>query len=154
MEPATDNLLLAQRARELRDTWQGRALTGIKGPFRAVLMSVLAHNFEGAIYTLCAVVDPNFDGSIPAPHLTSAAKIAKTGAVVADVVDRFGNIKEKVIFASEGQMRDAFRALADTLKLPDNERIELFRCAQRWVVADRRLDPNMDPQDPDARRLH
>jgi hypothetical protein len=51
-------------------------------------------------------------------------------------------------------MRDAFRRLADHVKLNDPERIELFKYAQRWVVADRRLDPTLDPQDPDARRLH
>jgi hypothetical protein len=29
----------------------------------------------------------------------------------------------------------------------------MFAAVKRWVVADRRLDPNMDPQDPDAKRL-
>jgi hypothetical protein len=51
-------------------------------------------------------------------------------------------------------MRDAFRRLADRLKLNDADRIELFKCVQRWVVADRRLDPTFDPKDPDAKRLH
>lgn len=154
MEAIIDHLLMEQRAGELRDTWQGRALAEIQGPFRAVLMSVLAHNFEGAIYTLCAVVIPNFDGSMPAPYLTTAAKISKTGAIVADVCERDGTIKEEVIFVSETQMRDTFRKLADRLKLSDADRIEMFKCAQRWVVADRRLDPTMNPQDPDAKRLH
>ena len=50
-------------------------------------------------------------------------------------------------------MRDAFRRLADRLKLSDSDRIEMFKYVQRWVVADRRLDPTFDPQDPDAKRL-
>jgi hypothetical protein len=29
----------------------------------------------------------------------------------------------------------------------------MFKYAQAWVVADRRLDPTFDPQDPDARRV-
>lgn len=154
MEQEFADLKFLRHAQDLRSTWQSRALSEIKGPFSAVILSVLAHNFEGAIYALCAVSHENFDGSIPAPHLTTAAKIDKTGAIVADVVDRNGVItKDEVIFVSEIQMRDTFRHAADRLKLSDKDRVEFFRCAQRWVVADRRLDPTMDRNDPDARHL-
>jgi hypothetical protein len=140
---------------DLRASWQGRALTEIRGPARAVLLSVLAHTLDTALPTLCAVVFPDFDGSIEPPYLTSAAKIDKSGAVVADVCDRDGVIhKDQVIFLNELQMRDAFRRFADRLKLNDEDRIEMFKYAQAWVVADRRLDPTMDPKDPDAKRLH
>ncbi len=143
-----------QIAFDLRATWQGRALMEIKGPFRAVLMSVLAHTLDEAMVTLCAVVFENFDGSLDPPYLTTAAKINKSGAIVADVCDRVGTIrKDEVIFVSEQQMQDTFRKCADRLKLSDSDRIELFKYAQRWVVADRRLDPNFDPKDPDAKRL-
>ncbi len=139
---------------DLRGSWQGRALGGVQGPFRAVVMSVLAHTLEEAFVTLCAVVFPDFDGSLTPPYLCSAAKVAKTGAIVADVVDRDGAIhKDEVIFDSELHMRDMFRRLADRMKLSDSDRVELFKYAQRWVVADRRLDPTFDPKDPDARRL-
>jgi hypothetical protein len=50
-------------------------------------------------------------------------------------------------------MQNDFRRLADRLKLSDADRIEMFKCVQRWVVADRRLDPSFDPRDPDAKRL-
>lgn len=140
---------------DLRGTWQARALASVHGPFRPVLMSVLAHTLDEAFFALCALVIPDFDGSIPAPHLTTAAKIDKNGTIVADVVERNGTIvKDHVIFANEIQMRDRFRELADRLKLDDVDRVELFKYAQRWVVADRRLDPTMDPRDPDAKRLH
>lgn len=140
---------------DLRGSWQCRALMSVHGPFRAVLLSVLAHTLDEALPVLVAVAEPGFDGTLPPPYLTTAAKIDKTGAIVADVVDRGGIIhKDEPIFTGEIQMRDTFRALADRLKLNDADRTELFKYAQAWVVADRRLDPNFDPRDPDARRLH
>lgn len=139
---------------DIRGSWQCRALAQVKGPSRAVLLSVLAHTLDEALPTLCALVIPDFDGSIEPPFLTTAAKIDKTGAIVADVCDRDGTIhKDEVIFVNEVQMRDQFRKLADRMKFNDADRIELFKYAQRWVVADRRLDPNFDRKDPDARRL-
>lgn len=140
---------------DLRASWQARALVGTKGPARMVVMSVLAHTYDEAVFTLCAAVFPDFDGSLKPPFLTSAGKIDKSGAIVADMVDERGRIhKDMVLFQTEIGLRDAFRKLADRLKLSDSDRIELLKCAQRWVVADRRLDPNFDPKDPDARRLH
>lgn len=118
------------------------------------MMSVLAHTLDEALPTLCKVCFPDFDGKLQAPHYTSAGRIDRTGAIVADKIDTQGRIqKDVMVFASEIHMRDAFRRFADHLKLPDADRIEFFKYAQRWVVADRRLDPNMDPRDPDARRF-
>jgi hypothetical protein len=149
---ATD--LQRKLAFDLRDSWQGRALAATDGAPRAVLMSVLAHTLDTAMPALCALCIPGFDGALIPPFLTSAARIDKSGRVVADVCGRMGVInKDEVIFASELAMRDSFRRLADDLKLSDDDRIELFKYAQRWVVADRRLDPNFDPRDPDAKRL-
>lgn len=139
---------------DLRASWQSRVLVGTTGPARMVVMSVLAHTYDEALFTLCWAVFPDFDGSLKPPFLTSAGKIDKTGAIVADMVDERGRIhKDMVLFPTEIGLRDAFRKLADRLKLNDQDRIELFKCAQRWVVADRRLDPSFDPKDPDARRL-
>lgn len=139
---------------DLRGSWQSRALTATTGPARMVLLSVLAHTLEQAVVTLCYAAFADFDGSLPLPSLTTAAKIDKAGAVVADVCDRAGVIhKDEVLFKSEIEMRDAFRRLADRMKLSDPDRIEMFKYVQRWVVADRRLDPTFDPQDPDAKRL-
>jgi hypothetical protein len=139
---------------DLRASWQARALVETKGPARMVVMSVLAHTYDEAVFTLCALVFPDFDGSLKPPFLTSAGKIDKSGAIVADMVDERGRIhKDLVLFPTEIGLRDAFRKLADRLKLNDSDRIELLKCAQRWVVADRRLDPNFDPKDPDAKRL-
>ncbi len=138
---------------DLRGSWQVRAIGEAHGQTWMVLLSVLAHTYDAALLVMMELVYPDFDGSIPAPHLTTAAKIDKTGAIVADVVDRNGVIKETVIYPSEMHLRDDFRRLADHMKLGDADRTELLKCVQRWVVADRRFDPNFDYEDPDARRL-
>lgn len=138
---------------DLRASWQAKVLEATGGHLGAVVLSVLAHTYDDAMPTLLRLVFPGFT-SIAAPFYCSAAKVDKAGRVVADVVTRGGQIvKDAKVFDSEVQMRDAFRLLADRLKLSDADRIELFKCAQRWVVADRRLDPNFDPKDPDAKRL-
>jgi len=138
---------------DLRASWQARVLAAVGGHMGAVVTSVLAHNFDEAMPTLLRLVFPGFT-SIAAPFYCTAAKIAKSGHIVADAVTRDGRIvKDAKVFENELQMRDAFRKLADHLKLNDADRIELFKCVQRWVVADRRLDPAFDPQDPEAKRL-
>lgn len=143
-----------QRARaELLETWQARALAAATGKTGAVLLSVLAHNYDDQMLTLLRVVFPGFT-TIQAPFLSSAARIAKTGAIVADIVERTGAIaKRAVIYRNATEMQDDFRRLGDALKLNDADREEMFKALKNWVVADRRLDPTMDPQDPDARRL-
>lgn len=144
----------AKIAIDLRDTWQGRCLATAKGKTAAVLLSVLAHNYEEALIPLCVVVFPGFTGYLPAPYLTSAAKVGKSGEVVADMVTKAGKqAKNFALYRSEFHLRDDFRRLADNLKLADADRVELFAALKRWVVADRRLDPSMDPKDPDAKRL-
>lgn len=143
----------ASMAFDLRASWQARVLAGSGGHLGAVVLSVLAHNYDEAMPTLLRLVFPGFT-SIAAPFYCTAGKVDKAGRVVADVVTRTGEIvKDAEVFASEEKLRDEFRRLADRLKLSDPDRIELFKCVQRWVVADRRLDPNFDPRDPDAKRL-
>ena len=138
---------------DLRGSWQVRAIGEAKGQTWMVLLSVLAHTYDHALLFMMPFVYPDFDGSIPAPHLTTCAKIDKTGKIVADVCGRDGVIIETEIYPSEIHLRDDFRRLADHMKLNDSDRTELFKCVQRWVVADRRLDPAFDRKDPDARRL-
>lgn len=154
--PVTDpvvNLIDSQLAFDLRASWQARVLASAGGHLGAVVLSVLAHSYDEAMPTLLRVVFPGFT-SIAAPFYCTAGKVDKAGRVVADVVTKSGEIvKDAKVYDSELQMRDEFRRLADRLKLNDADRTELFKCAQRWVVADRRLDPNFDPKDPDAKRL-
>jgi hypothetical protein len=142
---------------DLRESWQVKMLLATENLERAVVLSILAHNYDEQMPYVLTVAFNWYMGpstEMPLPCLTSAARIAKTGAVVADVMGRDGvKHREKPLFKSEIHLRDAFRKIADQLKLPDDDRVEMFRCVQRWVVADRRLDPNFDPRDPDAKRL-
>lgn len=153
---ATDIISLGIEKRlafDLRSTWQARTLEAARGKTAAVLLSVLAHNYDEAMSTLLRVVFPGFT-SIKAPFLCSAGRVAKNGAVVANMVNRNGTItKDAVLYRDETELRDDFRKLADGLKLSDADRIEMFGAVKRWVVADRRLDPTFDPKDPDAKRL-
>lgn len=143
----------ASLAFDLRASWQARVLEASGGHLGAVVLSVLAHTYDEAMPTLLRLVFPGFT-SIAAPFYCTAAKVDKSGQIVADVVTKSGEVvKDATVFASEIAMRDAFRQLADRLKLGDADRTELFKCVQRWVVADRRLDPTFDPMDPDAKRL-
>lgn len=140
---------------QLRTSWQGRALasTNGKGSMLAVLMSLLADAHDEVLPFLMRAVFPEWHG-VYTPFLCSSPKIDKAGRVIADVMLK-GGVKQVgyVVFESETQMQDVFRRLADWLKLPDAERVELFDAVRAWVKADMRLDPTMDRANPDAKRL-
>lgn len=158
-----EQTLIHRHAEALRETWQGRVLAAAAFDGEAVvprdkigmcILSVLAHNFDQAVPVLLAAVFPSYKG-VGFPSLTSAARIAKTGHVMADFIDRDGRrFKNQAVFQNTTHMQRDFRLLADRLKLSDGEREELFDAVKRWVVADYRLDPTMNPKDPDAHRLH
>ena len=138
---------------DIKDTWQARCLIGAREWQKAIVLSVLAHNFDDAMPALMETLYPGFRSIVP-PFLTTAARVSKTGAVVANVRMPGGRIvKDMVLYRNEVALRNDFRRLADKIKLSDAERVELFAAVKNWVVADRRLDPTMDPKDPDAKRL-
>lgn len=138
---------------DLRATWQARALAEAKGLTGMVLLSVLSHTYEDALLVLLPIVFPGYvEPSLPV--LCSIGKIDKTGAVVADVIRKdHVVVKDVALYRTENDLETDFRRLADRLKLNDADRVEMFKCVQRWCPADRRLDPNFDPKDPDAKRL-
>ena len=154
MAPEVTELDHRRHADDLRQTWQARMLAYTqRKEIGAVVLSILANSFDDAMPVLLRVVFPGFE-SIRAPFICSAAKVSKSGRVVADIVDRQErHLKDQVIFRSLNGMKEKLRRLADKMKLTDRERLEFFTVARLWVVADRRLDPNMDPRDPDAKRL-
>lgn len=143
----------SMEAGALRETWQGRALAATRHrALGLVVLSVIAHSHDD-VEVLLRAVFPDFQGLQP-PGLTSAGKVAKTGAVVADIITKTGaRILNQPLFLNERHMEGAFRHLADDLKLADADRIAMFDTLKRWVVADHRLDPTMDPCDPEAKRL-
>lgn len=139
---------------DLRASWQVRALIEAKNKKVGVtLLSVLAHTYDEAMFVIMRVAFPGFT-SISPPFLCTAGKIAKTGHVVADAVMPDGTISKNIaLYRNSRELRDAFRHLADKLKLDDEDRLEMFSALRRWIVCDFRLDPAMDPKDPDAKRL-
>lgn len=151
---AIETLIERRHVDDWRRTWQCRALLASHNKHVGViLLSVLAHVFDDAMPVLMRVAFPGFT-SISAPFLCTAGRVAKNGTIVADVVNKNGTIsKDVAVYKNETALRDDFRRLADDLRLDDAERVEMFKCVQCWVVADRRLDPTFDPQDPDAKRL-
>lgn len=151
-QAATD-LTFRRHAQDLRETWQAKVLAAATGKLGAVVLSVLAHNFDDEMPVLLRVVFPGFT-SITAPFLMSAGKIAKTSHVCADVCRRDGEIvKMAILFRNTLELQSEMRRLADRVKLSDRDRNALFGAVKNWLVCDYRLDPTMDPKDPDARRL-
>lgn len=143
---------LRRHIQEMRESWQCRAIANTEGLLNRILLSVIAHNYDEAMPVILQAIYGHV--ALYLPGFVSAAKINKAGQIVADWASKDGKVeKAKCVFSSQEQMQFVFRTLADKMKLSDLERIEMFKCAQRWVVADQRLDPNMDPRDPDAKRL-
>jgi hypothetical protein len=138
---------------DIKDTWQARCLVAAEGKTFEVMLSVLAHNFDDAMPVLLETVYPGFR-SITAPFLCTAGRVSGTGHVVANRITKSGRlVRDFALYKNETALRDDFRRLADRLRLNDADRVELFGAVKRWVVADRRLDPTMDPKDPDAKRI-
>lgn len=141
---------------DLPGSWQVRALREAKGQTITALESVLEHTYEHILLIMIEAAFPFRARPIEPtlPCVASTVKVDKTGAIVGDIIDKEHRVtKDVVIYRSEIEMQNDFRRLADRMKLSDADRIEMFKCVQRWVVADRRLDPSFDPQDPDAKRL-
>src|SRR5262245_11280218 len=117
---------------------------------------MLAHSYPTEpVLVLLQAVFPEFDVIKP-PFLASAGRIAKDGTIRADVMmsDRdAAPTRNVIIYDNEIQMRDVFRRFADRIGLSDADRVQMFICLRKWIVADQRLDPTMDPGDPDAKRL-
>lgn len=151
---------------ELREGWKGRLLrltcerTGLVGRVRArsslgaVAMSVLGHSYDRQLLALMAACFPPFF-SIDPPFLCSAGRIDKAGRIIADIVfyPDYMPTRQVVIFKNVFEMETCWRRLADRIRCSDPDRLEMFAALKAWVVADMRLDPTMNPADPDARRL-
>lgn len=154
-----------QAAEAVRGRWEARALRMVtlfavnesagaapRDKVGMCVLSILAHRFslDDMQFLLRAC---GFRGTA-LPMLTSAARIAKSGHVMANFLSRdFREYPNQALFRDVRQMEGAFRRFADALHLADAERIEFFAAVKAWVVCDYRIDPRMDGNDPDARRL-
>lgn len=152
-----------QPAEVTRATWEARAVwqascLSVNGGARPrditgmCVLSIICHRLaiEEMQFLLRAC---GFYGTTK-PMLTTAAKVAKTGHVMADMVTSDDVIyKNQALFRSKKQMESAFRHFADLIELTDAERIEFFEAINNWIVCDYRIDPTMNAADPDAKRL-
>lgn len=164
MDAASD-LLVHQPAALAHERWEARAIrmatlfsTDMAAGARPrdmvgmCVLSIVAHKLSlEELQFLLRVC--GFRGTAT-PMLSTAAKIAKTGHVMANVVAKNGReYPNQALFRSTRAMETAMRNFADLLRLTDAERVEFFDAVKAWVVCDYRLDPNMNPADPDAKRL-
>lgn len=165
MDAAATDKIGTQPAAVVRERWEARAIrmaTLFAGNISAgarprdkvgmCVLSIVAHKLDiedmACLLRVCG-----FRGTA-APMLSSAARIAKTGHVMAHVISRDGNeYKNQALFKDTRHLETAMRNFADLLRLIDAERVEFFAAVKAWVVCDYRIDPNMDPADPDSRRL-
>jgi hypothetical protein len=151
VDELSDILENFRRSQELRDSWQGKLLAKARTKDYMVALSVIATNYDEMMIPLLRAVHPGWiEPSLPC--LCSSGRVAKSGAIFAQCMFHQGR-KYVVLYKDERELRDCFRRLADQAKLADDERIEMFQAIRNWIKADYRLDPTMDPHDPDARRL-
>lgn len=154
--------LVKQPADALRERWETRAIrmatlfsTVAARPRDKIgmcVLSIVAHKLP--VEELQVLLRACGFRGTGLPMLSSAAKISKTGHIMADFVSRDERrFKNQALFKSSRQLESAMRGFADLLRLTDLERIEFFMAVKAWVVCDFRLDPNFDPADPDAKRL-
>jgi hypothetical protein len=133
------SLLAKKHADEIRDMWQSKALRESRGLMRKVVITALAKEYPTAIIILLKVTFPDFK-DIDRPLLASYAHIAIDGSVRCDIIGRDGKRTEAVqIFESEIKFLYELRKLADSLKLSDFDRTQMFMILQKWVAADKRV---------------
>lgn len=141
------NPLLRKHAKELRDTWQARALAESKGLTQKVVLAVLFHGYLEAMQVLLRVVFPHAEVArngwteISRPFFTGGAQILRSGKVACLMIGKVDDVpRAMVVYDSQDQLIREFRSLADRLKLSDMDRIEMMGAVAKWVVADRRID--------------
>lgn len=141
------NPLLTKHARELRDTWQARALAESTGQTQVVVLAILFHGYIEAMQVLLRVVFPNAPRArngwteISRPFFVGGAQILPNGKVACNMVGKIGNEPRPVIiYESQDALIKEFRDLADRLKLDDADRIDMLGAVAKWMVADRRVD--------------
>lgn len=126
-----------RHAQDLRNTWQARCIAESKGKTRAVMLIVLSMSYTNAVPTLLRVLGYR---DINRPFLSSGATINWNGKLICDVTEKSGIVAPAVVYDSTDELSRDMRDLADRLKLNDNERVEMTKAIQHWVVADMRVD--------------
>jgi hypothetical protein len=141
MECACVSLLSNKHADEIRDMWQSRALREADGKLQRVLLIALAKEYPGDLLHLLRATFGTEE--IGKPFYSGYATIITDGHIVCMMhdVDKNRLVWKGIVsvFDNEQQFIKAMRRLADTLKLSDPDRIDMFRVLQKWVTADQRV---------------
>lgn len=64
------------------------------------------------------------------------AVITSGGSVVANYVDKYGDLHTDQFVCSVRDLRDNFRNLADTIKMNDADREDMFNVIRNWIAHD------------------
>jgi hypothetical protein len=117
--------------KDIRDTWQWRMLVATRGDgtFKHAILRAAFHNFGGDY-----------------PRFGHGAKILKDGVVIAKVATAKGLVDEVRIDTVEN-IRDAFRRVADEIKLSDEDRGSLFEVLREWMSEDQRAKSGVEGSD-------
>lgn len=116
---------------DIRDSWQWKMLqaTAGDGTFKHAILRAAFHNFGGGY-----------------PRFGHGAKILKNGVVIAKVATGKG-LSDEIRIDTVENIRDAFRRVADTIKLPDKDREELFQVLREWMSEDQRAKSGIEGSD-------
>jgi hypothetical protein len=121
-------------------SWQIRLLREAKNNDQAVAVIILAQEWPNKLKEWLRLAFPGFT-DLKRPFLIGYAHIWTNGAVVCPAMFHDGRRTVR-LYDNPQQLNDAFRKLADKLKLDDGDRADLFRVLKRWVVADHRIGVN------------
>jgi hypothetical protein len=132
------SLLLDKHADEIRTMWQSRALAASSGKLRKVIVIALAKEYPGAFVTLMKATFPGFI-DLELPMFLSYAHIALDGSIVCEWMNKAKIRRPVRVYDNEDAFIHDTRKLADGLKLPDKDRVEMFAVLQKWVASDRRV---------------
>lgn len=129
--------LVDKHADEIREMWQSKVLRASKGKLRKIFISAYAKAYKDALKTLLTVTFPGFV-DIDRPIISGYGHIQVDASVVADVIDRNGVMRKMVLYYSEGKLLYDARKVADEVKLDDEDREQMFKVLQKWIVSDAR----------------
>lgn len=117
-----------------RASWRYRVINLLRGN----------QTLPGAI--MLAVLDKSY--RVGAPRVGREAEIAPDGTVYAPYQARDGSLHPQMALCNIEDIKLTFRRVADTLKLSDNDRTEMFQKLRQWVVKDARILKDFDPGVP------
>jgi hypothetical protein len=123
----------------LRQTWQSRVLAAAKQREGAVMVAIAIEMYFDAIH---ALLHATFDGfkDLSLPALKGYGTVEESGHISCILVGRDRSLQRVAVYDDEDEMINAFRRIADKLKLNDADRKGLFADLQAWVAADKRVD--------------